>query len=1469
MPSNVSIRKIVAYPYEIRNAIHEKVAAAIKGKFPVEGERYIADVSNVEAVFGEISHEQQKKVVLTKGNKNSRIYGDLTITDKKTGKVVAAFKKYLLATLPYYTYRYTMMVDGNEYSVVSQMRTKSGVYTRKRGNDDLESAFNLERGANFKLLMDPKTGIFKMDILGSTFPAFALLDILGAQRADEEHAIGTELWQRNRDATTESQIAKARNLLFNKLVRYKDTGPDEHINSAEKDEAIRGYFANTKMDPETTKVTLGIAQTSVSVITILRAMRKIMDVYKGEADVDERDHLEFQKVYGVEDLLAEVIEKSKEIVPKIKKALDTFELKHPEKFKTNFNSSVFSQPIRTFLTSSSLSRLPSQINPMEFMDSASIITRLGEGAISSERAVPFSTRGVTYSSAGLIDPIAAPESFKVGIDVHATINAAKGSDHEFYKKLRDCKTNQIGYHRAIDLYDKRVGFPDPKYLKSKKRDDIVYATYRGDLVKCRRSELDYQIDDPADLTTFTTNSIPFMPSNQGNRLLMGDKHVQQALPLEDPDVRLVRTKSDSFRDGSVLRELGYGTVPVAPADGTVTKVDEDFIYVKDTTGKTWPVDYVKDMPLASKTFLTNTITVKVGDKVSKGQPLADSNFSKDGWLTTGKNLLVAYMPYKGLNHEDAIVVSEAAAQKMTSIHASKIFVQITRNMILGKDHYTAAFPTNFTTEQLANLDADGIVKKGTKVHEGDPLVLAIESNTDSRINQILGRLNKSLMHPYRDLAEKYEDHYEAEVTDTFKTDKLITVVLRMRKPLQIGDKLAGSYGNKGVCSVIVPTDKMPRDEEGRPLDLVLTSAGVISRINPAQTLESALGKIALKTGKPYDIENYSVPDAVEFVKGEMKKHGVKDKETLFDPETGKEIPNVFVGVQHMSKLFKTSDTNFAARGIEGGYDQDEVPTGSGATGPKGMGGMEINALLASNVRALLREGTMLRSSKNSDFWRAFQSGATPNFPTEKKTFTRFLSILKQAGINVERKGNELVAAPLTDKDIERLSSGELKTAKRLDAVDLQHPSKDGLFDEAIFGGLKGTKWGHITLPEPVVNPVFEGAARRLLGLSSKDFEELCLDKGGKYIKDRLNAIDIKEELKKSEDALHTNQVKKTELDDMVKRVKTLRALDQNNMKAGDAYVLTKFPVTPPIHRPVVISRTGDIMSGDTNDFYKDLVLQSNSFKDVLKAGLDHDDIRKEREALYKRIGEITGMLAPDSAIQRNRNVKGAIKFIAGDVPKSGYFYKKCIYGRMNMSGRATISPDVSLGLDEIGLPEDIAWGMYKPFVVREMSRMGYSMADAEDAIEQRNDVATKILQAELEKRPVIMNRAPSLWRHSMVAAKPLLRKGKNVCVNSIWEKGLNADYDGDAVNIHVPVTDEAVEDAKKLFPSHQVFNDKVPNAIVQSPTREPIIGLYKATANIGKPKPVGAKIHKFANVEAAWKAYYAGELKLTDYVDIG
>lgn len=1341
------------------------------------------------------------------------------------------------------------------------MRTKPGVYTRKRENDEIESAFNLARGANFTLSMDPASGVFSVGLLGARLPAVAVLRILGAAPADIEAVLGRELYAAN--AVSPARLDRTRETLFGKLVRRVD-GEGDHLDAGEKESRIRAYFAGTRMDPETTSLTLGAPYVSVSARTLLDAMTKILAVYRGQEDVDERDNLEFQKIMGVEELLAEVVDKAPELTVRIRSKLDALgEKPTPAEVRAVFSPALFSRPIRSFLASSSLARLPSQINPAEFADCASIITRLGEGAISSERAVPFDTRGVNYSYLGFIDPIAAPESSKVGIDVRAARRAMKGADGEFYRMLRNCRTGREESVRALDSYGQTVGFPDPLHITERHAAEKVPAVRRGKLVVVRRDQLDYQIPSPHDLTTTTTNTIPLMNTNQGNRLLMGDKHIQQALPLREPEPRLVKAVMRDAPGGSTLRSLADMTIPRSPVDGVVTDIAEGRIHIRDNQGAAHTVDFATYQPLASKTFLHNEVTVKPGDAVRAGQALAGSNYARDGELSMGRNLRVAYMPYEGLNHEDGVVLSRSAADKLTSVHCVVIDLALDKNTFLGRDRYEAAFPVAFTAEQLERLDKDGVARKGATLTEGDPVILAVENNTDSRVNQVLGLLHKSLAHPWRDAARVWDDGHPGEVVAVFKGPSRVAVALKVEKPLEQGDKVAGSYGNKGVCAKILPDEHMPLDESGKPVDAVFTSAGVISRINPGQILESSLGKAALKRGKPYDIEASSQPDFVAFVKAELARHHLKDKETLTDPRSGKKIPGVFVGVQHVHKLFKTSDTNYAARGVEGPHDQDDAPTGSGETGPKALGGMEVNALLAHNARALLRESTV-RGAKNLEFWRAFQDGRVPNFPTEKKTFSRFQSLLRQAGVNVSRQGDELVAGPLTDKDILALSSGEIRDGKRLSARTLE-PEEGGLFDPAVTGGLTGERWGHVVLAEPVVNPVFADAARTLLDMSAKGLRETFARDGGQALADRLNAIDVAGELERQKKLLEKGDLSRSALDMAVKKVKLLRALRESGLRPGDAYVLRVVPVTPPVARPITVGKSGDIMDADANLLYRDLILHNNSFKKVREAGLDGDVLRENRLALADRVGELTGMLAPSSPHLRGRNVKGALDIIAGDEPKSGYFQRKVIYTKTNLSGRATITPDTTLGLDEVGLGEKAAWEMYKPFIIRNLVQMGYSPLQAREAAAERAPAARAVLLREMDKRPVIINRAPTLWRHGIMAAKPVLRQGNNLHVNSLWEKSLNADYDGDAMQIHLPVSDEAVAEAEGMFPSKQLFSDKKPGDLLQMPTREPIIGLYKATANVGRPQ-AGARVHRFASEADAWRAYYQGKLKMTDYV---
>lgn len=1464
-PSNS--RPVFTRPKDIRQRIHAAAITALQGKFPIKSGSYEVFAKDLAITPAEVAMNDQKLAILKRGNISDAVYGTLEVRDASGGLVVS-IPKHRFMNIPLYTNRYTFLVDGNEYTISNQLRTKSGVYTRRKANEELESSFNLETGANFKLHMAPDTGVFKLDLKGSTISMYPILRILGATEGEVKSALGDALFAANA-AISPTATDRALDTLYTRLVKT----PVPLASKDEKLRAVLAYFEGTKIDPETTHATLGKAFTHVTAQTILAAAKKMLAVFKDEVPEDNRDELDFQKIFCVEDFVKEVINKNSNEFLKIKNKLASLKPGIPKDearaaLKSIFSASAMTKPIRDFIINSPISRLPSQINPLEFMDSSLLVTRLGEGAIPTEESVPDETRYVHGSYAGLIDPVATPESSKVGIDNRLAMMAVRGDDNELYKKVTNLKTGKPEYQRSIFLRDYKVGFPDPGHMAGKESpDDEIAAMYKGQRIMVKRKDLDYQIPSAHHLNTITIASLPFMNASQGNRAVMGAKHVQQALPLKYRDTRLVDMEIPFGDERKSIAEVaGSYMIPVSPVDGTVLAIDEDYIRIKGTDGKVYNVDYDHNTPLATKTLLKNTPLVKVGDKVKVDQKLTDSNFSKNGVLALGKNLEVAYMPYHGLNHEDGIVISDTTAKKLTSMHAHRTTIPLTKLNVANKEKYATYFSTKFSKAQLAKLDTDGVAKKGAVLEYGDPIAVLLEDSADSKKNQILGLIHKSLMTQYRDASVLSEEHYPVTVLDVEKTKSAISILTEYEKPAEVGDKLSGSYGNKGVISKILPEDQMIRNSDGKPVDAVLTSASVTGRVNPAQTLETALGKIAKKTGKPYRLENYGMPDYTAFVQKELDRHGISDKETVHDPITGKSIPGVMVGVQHMHKLFKTTDANFAGRGIDGAYDQDESPVGSGEIGPKALGGMEINALLAHNARDFLYDSTMLRSGKNMDFWRAFQHGHFPQMPTEKKTFTKFTSILRQAGVKVERKDNHLVAGPLTDRDILEHSHGEILDGKQLQSKDLR-PEEGGLFDERLTGGLQGTKWTHVTLAEPMPNPVFEGPIKVLLDLSTAQFQDILKRDGGAKLKAMLDALDVGKELAKAAKEANDPSVKGLRLDKVVKKIQYLRALKENGMTAGEAYVLHHFPVLPPVLRPITVGKTGDTMSNDSNTLYKNLILQNNLVKENEKHGLV-EKREDGRENLYTRVKEITGVIAPEDTMLKNKGVKGAIRFIAGDQPKTGFFQKKVIYNKMNLSGRGTIIPDVTLGLDEIGLPEEMAWSMYAPFIIRKLVAQGYSAIEAREAVDEKSDLAKKVLQEEMSERPVVANRAPSLWQYSLLGAKPVLRSGKSLHVNTLWEKGTNADHDGDAMQIHLPVTDKAIDDVKAMFPSKQVFTNKKKGDLYILPSNEPVIALFKVTANLGKG-PVAGKVHKFASEADAWKAYYHGEVKATDLVEIG
>ncbi len=1459
---STNLRPVLEDSATRREMIRKKATEGLMQAFPLKAGRHTLELSNVRVEPKEYSSREQKRAILEGRTLSERVRGDIVVKDA-AGAVTSHTKDFTLLQLPYFTPRHTFIVDGTEYSVSNQIRTKPGAYVRRRGNEDLEASFNLSKGANFRVLMEPEKGLLYMQPSHTTskIPLHPVLRALGIPHQDIAHNWGGAVAQMNREAfkNPDKHVDK----LYEALIH---PAKQTHQTPEERARALREYFETTSMDPEVTLHTLGYPYEKATGSAMLAASKKLLDVHKAAADVDDRDSLAFKTFHSVDDFVKERINlDARALRAKIGFKLDA----HHGDLKKAVPPGPFTRSMHGLLIGSSLSAVPMQINPMELIDEASRVTMLGEGAIATERAIPMEARDVHPTHFGILDNYRSPESFKIGVDLRATIGARRDAQGNMYAPVLDAKTGKRTFLKAGDMAKSVIAFPG----ETLKPGTHVDAMKNGQVMRVAAGDVTHQIESHHDQWGPTTNLLPFVYGIQGNRVLMASKHQGQALPLTHREAPLVQVASWN-PNKSVEQEMVRLIVPTAPSAGVVHSIDDDHIHLTPTSPKhaelsnfvvkeaadSIKLHYDTNFPLAAKTALHNTLLVKPGDHVTAGQPLAESNFTRNGTLALGTNLRVGYMPYRGLNTNDGIVVSQGAADKLASEHMYQHALARDGEVQLGREKHRAYFGSRYSQAQYANLDDDGVVKPGTTLKTGDPIFVGVRPSRITGDAALLGKLSKSLVKPFEEIVETWSHDRPGTVVDVAKTPSRVAASVRTQEGLQIGDKLSNRYGGKGVIAQIVPDHQMVRDEKDRPIDLLFTSAGVVSRINPAQIIETAVGKVAEHIGKPIVVPHFERDqDHVDFARDLLKKHGLSEKENVLDPITGKKIPNVVVGKSYILKLFKTTDSNWAAHGAER-YDYNQQPARGGDEGAKGIGKMEFDGLVAHNARNVLREAAAIKSQRNDEFWRAVQLGLPTPSPKTPFAYDKLLGMLTGAGVKVSKEGSRLSLGPLTDADVTKMSSGVLKDPHKLIRAKDLRPESGGLFDPTVTGGMSGTKWAHVDLHEPIVNPVFEEPVRRLLGLTQKEFTER-VGQGGHWFKSALSQIDVDTKLRDLR--AQSKKARGPALDGVVKQIKYLEALKERDLKPVNAYVISKVPVTPPVIRPILPLQDGRLQVGDANLLYKDAFLANDQLKQSVGT-LPTDQLHAPRQHLYDAVSALYGVGDPVSPGAEKRGAKGYIAAITGTRPGSGFFQSRIMKRQQDISGRATIAPDPTLSMDEIGVPEGMLWGMYGKFVIGRLVRRGYTATDAQRMVEQKSPIAREELVNESKERPVMVNRAPSLHRFNIIGAFPKIIEGKTLKLNPFAEKGTNSDYDGDAMQIHAPVTHAGIEDVKKMTLSNLIFSDKRPGVLNIAPEMESVLGLHRAT----QTSPSDRKVRRFSTREEALAAYHRGEIDLRDPVEI-
>ena len=679
--------------------------------------------------------------------------------------------------------------------------------------------------------------------------------------------------------------------------------------------------------------------------------------------------------------------------------------------------------------------------------------------------------------------------------------------------------------------------------------------------------------------------------------------------------------------------------------------------------------------------------------------------------------------------------------------------------------------------------------------------------------------------------------------------------------MQEGDKLAGFFGDKGVVSKILPDSHMPHDEQDRPMEVLLNPLGILSRNNTAQVYEALLGKVAQKTGKPIDIPGFREGSLVDYVREQLDKHKLSDTEYLEDPETGRKIPKVLTGTRYLMKLHHTAESKGGGRDV-GAYTAEDIPAKGGEASSKRIGTMETNALISHGATEVLRDAKLIRGQRNDDFWRAFRLGYPPPSPQIPFVYEKFMASLKGAGVNTKKDGNRINLFALTDKDVDEMTNTSLKNADTVTGADFK-PVPGGLFDESLTGGAGGNKWTSIALAEPVPNPVMEEPIRRLLGLTKAQYREviggqqdLWGQTGGEGVKLALSKLRVDDELQKYERILKDGP--RSKRDDAAKALGYLRTIKQHGLNPQE-WVMNKWPVLPPSMRPITKMRDMSLVA-DPNYLYRDL-FHANRDLEEIKGVVGTKRASNERLKVYDGMRAVSGLGDPIQAKTQEKNVKGLLQHVFGNSPKTGMYQRRVLNSAVDVVGRATITPNPELGLDQVGLPEPKAWTIYRNFVVRNLVRRGLPASQA--AIEVANQTATArdALQDEIGKRPVIINRAPTLHRYGFMAAWPVLVKGETLQVPPPVVTGFNADFDGDAMNYHVPVGDDAVKDAiEKMMPSRNLKAVR-DFKVHYLPRHEFMMGLYLAS----KLKKKGSS-RVFRSKKDVAAAYQRGDIGVDEKI---
>ena len=723
--------------------------------------------------------------------------------------------------------------------------------------------------------------------------------------------------------------------------------------------------------------------------------------------------------------------------------------------KSLINIRPVTAALKEFFGSSQLSKFMDQINPVSELNDKRRLSALGPGGLSRDRA-GMEVRDVNPSHYGRICPIETPEGQNIGL-ITSLSSYARINEYGFimtpYRKVVDSRiTDEIVYMTADEEEDYYISQATIEADKDGNiLDEIVPVRYNKDNMLVSKDKVDYIDVSPSQIVSVTTSMIPFMEHDDANRTLMGANMQRQAVPLMITEAPIVGTGVEA----AIARDSGCSVV--SDIDGVVEYVDAKKIIVKGLEEKR-TYELISYQRSNNETCYNQRPIVKKGEEVHKGEIIADGPSTDKGEIALGKNVVVAFMTYNGYNYEDAVILNERIVKDdvYTSVHIEMKEIEC-RDTKLGPEEFTRDIP-NISEEARKNLDENGIVRIGTEVKENDILVGKVTpkgmqelSSEEKLLHAIFGEKTREvrdtslrvshgcsgIVHDVQIFTKENSDELPAGVS------KVVRVYIVKKRKIQVGDKMAGRHGNKGVCSLILPEEDMPYLPDGTPVDVILNPLGVPSRMNLGQILELHLGMAGKKLGVHYATPIFNSATE-EDIQEQTKEAGLDPdyKTWLYDGRTGEKFDKrVSVGVMYMIRLVHMVDDKIHARAT-GPYSLvTQQPLGGKAQfGGQRFGEMEVWALYAYGAAHILQEVITVKSDDVVGRVRVYEAlvkGKPIPAPGVPESFRVLIKEFQALGLDIQ-----IINKDGSLKDIKELEDEEDKDDTPVSIEEIGKPEKE-------------------------------------------------------------------------------------------------------------------------------------------------------------------------------------------------------------------------------------------------------------------------------------------------------------------------------------------------------------------------------------------------------------------------------------------